>query len=60
MARGLTDALHSLGLAGEPTELRSGLAVVLREDDAENRWLRGQDVFTKDRQDPERSWSWPR
>jgi Fe-S-cluster containining protein len=45
MAKGLTDALNSLGLAGEPTELRSGLALVLRDEGSEKQWLRGQDVF---------------
>jgi Fe-S-cluster containining protein len=45
MMRGVTDALDSLGLAGTPIELRSGLGLALREEDAEKRWLRGEDVF---------------
>jgi Fe-S-cluster containining protein len=39
------DALDSLGLAGRPVELTSGLALALGDDEAEKRWLRGEDVF---------------
>ena len=45
MARGVVDALETLGLAGRPIELRSGLASALCDDAAEKRWLRGDDVF---------------
>jgi hypothetical protein len=45
LAKGVTDALDRLGLAGKPTELRYGLALSLCDEDAEKRWLRGEDVF---------------
>ena len=47
MMRGVMDALDTLGLAGRPIELRSGLGLALREADAEKRWLRGEDVFAE-------------
>ena len=47
MMRGVMDALDTLGLAGSPIELRSGLGLALREADAEKRWLRGEDVFAE-------------
>ena len=47
MMKGLTDALDALGLAGRPVELRAGLWLALSEDDAEKRWLRGEDVFAR-------------
>jgi Fe-S-cluster containining protein len=47
MMRGVMDALDALGLAGDPIELRSGLALALSEDDAEKRWLRGEDLFAE-------------
>jgi len=46
--KGVTDALGALGLAGRPVELREGLALAVREEDAERRWLRGKDVFLSD------------
>ncbi|MBN1630742.1 MAG: hypothetical protein JW990_13345 [Thermoleophilia bacterium] len=45
MMKGVTDALNALGLAGRPIELRAGLWLALREDDAEKRWLRGEDAL---------------
>ena len=47
MMRGVMDALDSLGLTGQPIELRSGLSLALNEEDAEKRWLRGEDVFAR-------------
>ncbi len=46
MVTGVTEALSSLGLAGDPIELRSGLALAFCSEEVERRWLRGQDVFT--------------
>lgn len=43
--RGVMDGLGALGLAGDPVELRVGLGIVARDNEAEKRWLRGQDVF---------------
>ena len=45
MMKGVTDTLDALGLAGRPVELRAGLWLALREESAEKRWLRGEDVF---------------
>jgi hypothetical protein len=45
MMKGVIDGLDALGLAGTPVELRAGLRLALRKDDAEKRWLRGEDVF---------------
>lgn len=45
MMRGVMDALEALSLAGDPVELRLGLGVAVRENEAEMRWLRGEDVF---------------
>ncbi|MBN1631570.1 MAG: hypothetical protein JW990_17555 [Thermoleophilia bacterium] len=47
MMRGVMDALGALGLAADPVELRSGLGIAVREEDAEKRWLRGEDVFAR-------------
>jgi hypothetical protein len=44
--KGATDALDTLGLCGRPVELRFALGLVLRMEDAEKRWLRGEDVFS--------------
>jgi len=52
MMKGVTDALDALGLAGRPVEFREGLAVAVREEDAEKRWLRGEDVFLSDPVNP--------
>ncbi|MBN1322170.1 MAG: YkgJ family cysteine cluster protein [Thermoleophilia bacterium] len=46
MMKGVTEALDALGLAGRPIELREGLASAVHEEDAEKRWLRGEDVFS--------------
>ncbi len=45
LLKGVTDALDSLGLAGEPTELRAAIALAWRDEDLEKRWLRGERVF---------------
>lgn len=45
MMLGLVDSLTSLGLVGRPVELCSGVWLALCEEDAEKRWLRGEDVF---------------
>jgi hypothetical protein len=45
VAKGAGDALEALGFARGHVELRAGLALALREPDAEKRWLRGKDVF---------------
>ena len=47
MMMGLMDALTSLGLVGKPVELCSAVWLTLREEDAEKRWLRGEDVFAR-------------
>jgi hypothetical protein len=47
MMMGLMDALASLGLVGRPVELCSGVWLALCEEDAERRWLRGEDVFAR-------------
>jgi hypothetical protein len=46
IAMGVTEALAELGLCGQPVELRFALGVVLKREDAEKRWLRGEDVFS--------------
>lgn len=45
MARGVCDALDSLGLVSRPLDIRAGLAIALADASAERRWLRGEDVF---------------
>ena len=45
MAAGVTLALGALGLAGTPVEIRRGSALAFCDEEAEKRWLRGEDVF---------------
>lgn len=45
LMRGCSDTLREFGLAGDPTDLRSGLAIALADDNVEKRWLRGERVF---------------
>ena len=47
MMRGVCDALDALGLHNRMLEIRSALALAFRDDDAEKRWLRGDDVFAE-------------
>ena len=45
VARGVCDALDGLGLPSGLVDIRAGLALALADEDAEKRWLRGEDVF---------------
>lgn len=45
MMRGVCDTLDTLGLFGRPVDIRAALLLAYRDEDAEKRWLHGEDVF---------------